>query len=58
MFAYCKCGYDSGDCHSIADLKDKVSSDGGQLEKRAISPGGKPVTVCPKCKKHDTLRVD
>lgn len=41
MFAFCECGYDSGDCDSIHELKEIVDKDGGDYGR----------CVCPLCKK-------
>lgn len=40
MFVFCDCGYDSGDCENIYELKEKIYEDGGDFSNK----------ICPKCK--------
>jgi hypothetical protein len=52
MYVCCiVCGYDSGDRDSADELAQKVTADGGTMER--VPPRGSWKIVCPKCKRDD-----
>ncbi|MEZ0536536.1 hypothetical protein ACAG39_04680 [Caldicellulosiruptoraceae bacterium PP1] len=53
MFAYCKeCGYNSGDVTSLESLEKKIEKDGGEIKYYNYS------SICPRCKKRNTLKAN